>query len=135
MSESTRRAREIEEAVRPASERHRARRTGIDAVASKADLWFESGQVAEETLSATPEDEPPREIPADVTRMKPSDRRPLLDTARQIVSPGGDGQGPTHYRRGGPSMRRHARRRITPGPQPAVSLSTSVKGSAPEFPL
>jgi hypothetical protein len=80
MFESTRRAREIEEAVRPASERYRARRTGIDAVASKADLWFESGQVAEETLSATPEDEPPREIPADVMNLEPGDdtdrRRP-----------------------------------------------------------
>jgi hypothetical protein len=40
ISDSKRRAREIEVAVRPASERYRARRAGIDAVESKANVWF-----------------------------------------------------------------------------------------------
>ncbi len=43
MSDSTRRAREIEKAVRLASERYRARRAGIDAVESKANVWFGGG--------------------------------------------------------------------------------------------
>jgi hypothetical protein len=80
-------------AVRPASERYRARRAGVDAVESKADVWFGGGgeQVADEALSATPENETTREIPAEVVRMGPRDRRLLLDIARQIASPGGDG--------------------------------------------
>jgi hypothetical protein len=92
-SDSTRRAREIEGAVRLASERYRARRAGIDAVESKANVWFGGGgeQAADEALSATLEDEPTREIPAEVMRMGPRDRRPLLGIARQIASPGGDG--------------------------------------------
>jgi hypothetical protein len=48
-SDSTRRARQIEVAVRPASERYRARRAGIEAVESKANVWFggEGEQVAD----------------------------------------------------------------------------------------
>ena len=93
MSDSTRRAREIGAAVRPASERYRARRAGIDAAGSKANVWFggEGEQVADEALSATPEDETTRGIPAEGMRMGPRDRRPLLVIARRIASPGGDG--------------------------------------------
>ena len=39
MSEGARRAREIEKAARLVSERYRARRAGIDAVGSKANVW------------------------------------------------------------------------------------------------
>jgi hypothetical protein len=48
MSDSTRRAREIEVAVRLASERYWTRRAGIDAVGSKANVWLggEGEQVA-----------------------------------------------------------------------------------------
>ena len=48
-SDSMRRARQIEVAVRPASERYRARRAGIEAVESKANVWFggEGEQVAD----------------------------------------------------------------------------------------
>ncbi len=94
MSDGTRRARQIELAVRLASERYRARRAGIDAVESKADVWFggEGEQVADEAPSATlVEEETTREILAEVMRMGPGDRRLLLDIARQIASPGGDG--------------------------------------------
>ena len=93
MSDSTRRARQIEVAVRPASERYRARRAGIDAVERKTDVWFggEGEQVAYEALPATLEEETTREILAEVMRMGPRDRRLLLDIARQIASPGGDG--------------------------------------------
>ncbi len=93
MSDSTRRAQEIEVAVRLASERYRARRAGIDAVERKANVWFggEGEQVADEALSATLEDETTREILADVMRMGPRDRRLLLGIARQKASPGGDG--------------------------------------------
>jgi hypothetical protein len=92
-SDGARRAREIEEAVRPASERYRARRTGIDAVESKANVWFggEGEQVADEALSAALTDETAREILAEAMRMGPRDRRLLLGIARQIASPGGDG--------------------------------------------
>jgi hypothetical protein len=93
ISDITRRARESEVAVRPASERYRARRAGIDAVESRADVWFGGGgeQVAYEALSGALEDETTREILAEVMRMGPRDRRLLLDIARQIASPGGDG--------------------------------------------
>ena len=92
MSDSTRRAREIEVAVRLASERYWTRRAGIDAVESKASLWFEGEgeQVADEALPATLEEETTREILAEVMRMGPRDRRLLLDIARQIAPPGGD---------------------------------------------
>ena len=55
MSDGPRRAREIEVAVRLAPERYRARRAGIDAVKSKANVWFggEGEQVADEALSHT----------------------------------------------------------------------------------
>ena len=101
VSDSTRRARQIEVAVRPASERYRARRAGIDAVESKANVWFEGEgeQVADEALPAALEEETTREIPAEVMRMSPRDRRLLLDLARQIASAGGDGWGLTHSRR------------------------------------
>jgi hypothetical protein len=48
MSDSTRRALQIEVAVRLAPERYRARRAAIDAVESKANVWFggEGEQVA-----------------------------------------------------------------------------------------
>jgi hypothetical protein len=46
MPDSTRRAREIEAAVRVASERYRARRADIDAVESRANVWFGGEQVA-----------------------------------------------------------------------------------------
>ena len=92
MPDSTRRALQIEVAVRPASERYRARRAGIDAVERKTDVWFggEGEQVADEALPATLEEETTREILAEVMRMGPRDRRLLLDIARQIASPGGD---------------------------------------------
>ena len=62
MSDSPRRAREIKGAVRLAPERNRARRAGIDAVESKANVWFggEGEQAADEALSAAPEDETTR---------------------------------------------------------------------------
>ena len=92
MPDSTRRALQIEVAVRPASERYRARRAGIDAVERKTDVWFgsEGEQVADEALPATLEEETTREILAEVMRMGPRDRRLLLDIARQIAPPGGD---------------------------------------------
>ena len=92
ISDITRRARESEVAVRPASERYRARRAGIDAVERKTDVWFggEGEQVADEALPATLEEETTREILAEVMRMGPRDRRLLLDIARQIAPPGGD---------------------------------------------
>ena len=92
MPDSTRRALQIEVAVRPASERYRARRAGIDAVERKTDVWFgdEGEQVADEALPATLEEETTREILAEVMRMGPRDRWLLLDIARQIAPPGGD---------------------------------------------
>jgi hypothetical protein len=92
MPDSTRRALQIEVAVRPASERYRARRAGIDAVERKTDVWFggEGEQVADEALPATLEEETTREILAEVMRMGPRDRRLLLDIARQIAPSGGD---------------------------------------------
>jgi hypothetical protein len=92
MPDSTRRALQIEVAVRPASERYQARRAGIDAVERKTDVWFggEGEQVADEALPATLEEETTREILAEVMRMGPRDRRLLLDIARQIAPPGGD---------------------------------------------
>ena len=55
MSGSARRARQIEVAARPASERYGTRRAGIDAVESKANVWFggKGEQVADEALSHT----------------------------------------------------------------------------------
>ncbi len=94
VSDSTRRARQSKVAVRLlASERYRARRAGIDAVGSKADVWFggEGEQVADDALSDTLEEETTREIPVEVMKMGSRDRRPLLGIARQIASPGGDG--------------------------------------------
>jgi hypothetical protein len=92
MPDSTRRALQIEVVVRPASERYRARRAGVDAVERKTDVWFggEGEQVADEALPATLEEETTREILAEVMRMGPRDRRLLLDIARQIAPPGGD---------------------------------------------
>jgi hypothetical protein len=92
MPDSTRRAQEIEAAVRLAPERYRARRAAIDAVESKANVWFggEGEQVADEALPATLEEETTREILAEVMRMGPRNRRLLLDIARQIAPPGGD---------------------------------------------
>ncbi len=53
MSASTHRAREIEKAACLAFEQYRARRAGIEAVESKANVWFqdEDEQVADEALS------------------------------------------------------------------------------------
>ncbi len=93
MTEETPSERQFEEAVRLISERYRARRAGIDAAESKANVWFdgEGDQVAYEALSAALEDGRLERYWPEATRKGPRDRRPLLSIAPQIASPGGDG--------------------------------------------
>jgi len=82
-TDSTRRARETEEAATLASERYRARRAGLDAVGSKANVWFqdEGEQVADEAPLAALEDETICELLVRLMRMGPRNRRPLLGIA------------------------------------------------------